>query len=113
MGSNDVRKITMTQDKTPKAIFNVLLSNGERMAHVYDVSSNYDKALEFTETMIGAITGALTRGKPWFLFLQEPSIVYNPDHVMAVMLDFVNAEDLEKAFRKVRRGPMGFVRQQG
>ena len=51
----------MTQDKTPKAIFNVLLSNGERMAHVYDVSSNYDKALEFTETMIGAITGALTR----------------------------------------------------
>jgi hypothetical protein len=69
-GSNGATKPLMTQVETPKAIFTVLMSNGERVAHVYPIPEDDDKAIEFVDGMISPITGALTRSKPWFLFLQ-------------------------------------------
>ena len=40
-------------------------------------------------------------------------MAYNPDYVMAMMLKFANAGELEQAFRQMQWEPMGFVRHQG
>lgn len=97
-------------DTAGKITFTVLLVNGEKIVHTYDVPSNFDEAMKFIEFWIERIAVALTRGKATSLSFPNPYICYNPDNVLGIQTLVMNAEELEEVIGNTQKKTMGFVK---
>lgn len=97
----------MSEQKPPKLIVTVKLVNGETMEHTLDVPSHLGKAMAFVEFWVNHIGDALTRGKARFLWLPNPGICYNPDNVLWVSMNAIEATELEELIKRAQE-KLGF-----
>jgi len=95
--------------KTPKIIFTVLLVNGEKIIHTYNVPLDGEKAKELIKSMVGLISYVMTHRKDIYLLLQNPNITYNPDNISGIKIDIFEAKELEEAIEKAQR-KAGFIK---
>ena len=98
-----------SEQKPPKLIFTVLLVNGEKISHTYDVPLDRKKAVELVDYMAEMIVAAMTHRKETYLYFMNPSISYNPDNVLGVKLDAFEAKELEEAMKKAQK-KAGFIK---
>jgi len=112
MANNDkgVTGVLMDEQKTPRLLFTVLMANGGRTIHTYKVPSDRDEALNFVGTMIDMIADALTRKTDRCLAFMNPSICYNPDHVLGVEFKAVGEDELDEAGKKALNKRIGLIK---
>ena len=92
-------------------IYTVMLVNGEKIEHIYNVPSKYDEAKQLVESMAGIIFNSLRGGGKVPLYLRNPTAIYNPANVLGVQFNAIYPEELEEAIRKAQR-KIGFMRDE-
>ena len=92
--------------KAPVMVYTVTLANGEKRQHSYRSPGDPAEARKLVEFLVDHISNAL-EGKVRFLFLQNPSVVYNPTHVACIEMVVFDQDQLEEIIRKAQKGPLG------
>ena len=100
----------MSEETVAKSIFTVLLVNGEKRTHTYEVSLAYKEARKFIKFMVKNIGEALRGGRTTFLYFENPSICYNPDNVLGVEWSVLGAKEFEEAVRKAQKKAVGYIK---
>jgi hypothetical protein len=95
--------------KSPKMIFTVLLVGGKEIVHTYDIPPDRVKIEEFMSPLFEMIVRAMTRGLTMLLTFENPRIFYNPDNVLGIKFDTIEAEELEEAIERAQR-KTGFIK---
>jgi len=92
-----------------KAIFTVILNNGERVSHTYDIPSDDKKINEFADRMTEMISNSMKKQKNWLCWFENPLICYNIDNVLGIQTDTLESEELNEIIKKSYR-KAGFVK---
>jgi len=100
----------MSEEKVAKFIFTVLLVNGTARTHTYEVPLANNEAIKFSDFIVSHLSQAMRGGRTTFLFLENPSILYNPDNVLGVEWSVLGAKEFEEAVRKAQRKAMGYIK---
>lgn len=92
-----------------KAIFTVILNNGERISHTYDIPSDDKKLKEFADKITDMISNAMKKQKNWLCWFENPLICYNIDNVLGIQTDILESEELNEIIKKSYR-KLGFAK---
>ena len=90
-----------------KASWTVVTVNVQSTSHIYDLpAEKIEHVKEYVETMNDLITGAFGGRYPLLVML-NPSIVYNPSHIVSIRFDAFGSEELEALQEQTQR-KLGF-----
>lgn len=87
--------------------FTVLLADGNKIQHIYELGLD-EESTKFLDGMIDII-GHAWRKSSSFLGFHYPDIIYNPDRVSGVQIDFIGAEEFQEAVRRAQ-DKLGFIK---
>jgi len=94
----------MSAQKSPKAIFRVMLASGDTQDHTYILSLNLGESKTFIASMVNMIQNALTHKKENYILFNNPLVYYNPDFVVSIKLSYVDCEECEDMVRSIIKG---------
>jgi len=90
-----------------KMFLNVHVSTREIKQHIIEIPSSYAEALEIIKFFTKIISAAL-EGKVRYLYLMNPSTVYNASQIVFIEFDLVGPEEWKEIINKSFKEPLGF-----
>jgi len=93
-----------------KAIYTVILNNGEKINHTYDIPLDNDEAEKLADSITKMIVNAMKYGKNWLFWFDNPLICYNIDNVSGICVDTLESEEVHEIIKKSQE-KLGFVKQ--
>jgi hypothetical protein len=90
-----------------KMLLNVHVSTSETTQHIIEMPSSSAEALTIIKFLVKIISAAL-QGKIGYLYLWNPSIVYNASQIVFIEFNFVGPEEWKEIIAKSFKEPLGF-----
>ena len=86
-----------------KMAWTVVTADGDETTHTYDMPQSLAQATKVIATISNLVVNAIT-GRNRVLLLQNPSVAYNPGHIIRVYYDAFGQEELQTAIEDAQRG---------
>jgi hypothetical protein len=101
-----------TNDKTKSEAVSlslrVAVSTGVTNEHIYSLPEKRKEAFKIIDSLVDSITDVLG-AKTGFLHLENPSITYNPKHIVYIKEVFRGPAEWEELMRRSTKRPLGFI----
>ena len=90
-----------------KMLLNVHVSTSKTTQHIIEMPSSSGEAVAVIEFFVKIISAAL-QGKIGYLYLWNPSTVYNASQIVFIEFNFVGPEEWKEIIAKSFKEPLGF-----
>ena len=95
------REVSITQNSF-KQVVTVVTRDGKSTAHIYDIPQDTSAIQELAADLARRITFAFSK-RFGLLFLDNPSVNYNPTHVIRIESEVFGSDELKQAFENAQR----------